>query len=667
MAVKNILRNVFSSETKKSQDGRDQWPSRTSFILAAMGGCVGLGNILRYPSQFYNNYGLQWHVPYFIAFFFLGIPGLTLEIALGQAYRGGPTIAFDHLQKRLKGIGFSLVYNGYMVAIYYVPILAWAMAYFRHSFSSPLPWEGDAENFYLRQVIRNGDPTPGELSAGGVQSYTDYPLVGLVGETTGWCAFTWFLVWLCIWRGIGQTGRVVYFTMGAPLVMIIILVGRGVSLPNAGDGLRYSWATWRSEALADGQIWQDACGQIFFSIGLGMGYFTTYASYNNQYQNAVQDALIICFSNSLIEILCGLAVFGVIGNLGMDPSTAEAKLGSFDVAFLTLPEGLAQMPGAQFWSVVFFLTLMVLGVSSAFALTDTLISMICDSNFGRRWKREYVVTAVIIMSFLLSLPFCTEFGYYLLDGFDTWLNNFALVWVVLCEFYAATGIYRYKDVAGLLGWMSFGIYTAGYTLALVLGVAIGHAVHPGIGAGVGFGIFFIGLILALVFAKTPQYTGSDPPLFWKKSVWLEKVYYLMFYQGCQLSLDLNIVVASGKNWKIPIFWGPLLRYISVPILTIILGFSYPTFHSKRMDPLQIIGFFIANLTMVFVAVGLIFPRFFHPWIPVEKRGEGHIPFSPNVRTAVVDVSVGRTVESGMIEHEHSGSDGSPHGLKSRAK
>jgi hypothetical protein len=157
-------------------------------------------------------------IPYFIAFFFLEIPGLTLEIAIGQAYRGGPTVAYDHVQKRLKGIGFSLVYNGYMIVLYYVPILAWVMAYFRRSFSSPLPWEGNSSDFYMNDVIRNGERTAGEIAGGSVQSYSSYAGSGMVGVTVGWCAFTWFLVWLCIWRGIGQTGRVVYFvSVDAPV------------------------------------------------------------------------------------------------------------------------------------------------------------------------------------------------------------------------------------------------------------------------------------------------------------------------------------------------------------------------------------------------------------------------------------------------------------------
>jgi solute carrier family 6 GABA transporter-like protein 1 len=318
--------------------------------------------------------------------------------------------------------------------------------------------------------------------------------------------------------------------MGFPILMVIVLVGRGVSLPNAGQGIRYAWATWRSDTLADGQIWQDACGQIFFSIGLGMGYFTTYASYNNKYQNAVQDALIICFSNSLIEIMCGLAVFGVIGNLGIDPAATESRLGSFDIAFLTLPEGTAQMPGAQFWSAIFFLTLMVLGVSSAFALLDTLISLICDSEFGRRWNRSIIVTVVVVISFLISLIFCTEFGYYLLDGFDTWLNNFSLVWVVMCEFLGATMLYRYKDVVGLLGWNAYGVWTASYLLSLILGVAIGQSVHPGAGAGVGFGIFFVGLGIAVALAHTPQHTTIGPPRLFAGNAILQKLYYLLFYQ-----------------------------------------------------------------------------------------------------------------------------------------
>lgn len=314
--------------------------------------------------------------------------------------------------------------------------------------------------------------------------------------------------------------------MGLPIITIIILVGRGASLPNAGRGIRLAFATFRGDTIADGQEWQDACGQIFFSIGLDMGHFMAYASYNNQNQNAVQDALIIACCNFLIEISCGIAMFGIVGFLGMDPSEGPA-LGSFAIAFLTFPEAVAQMPGAQFWSFLLFTTLMVLGFSSAFALTDTTITMICDSNIGKNWRRPYVSTTVIVCPFLLSILFATEFGYYFLDAADRWLNNFSLVWTVACECIGATMIYRYRDVVGLIGWSAYLAWTISYLLALVLGVALGHAVHPGAGAGVGFGVFFISLAIAVTLAWTPN---SHPPAFWKKNVLLEKLCYLMFYQ-----------------------------------------------------------------------------------------------------------------------------------------
>lgn len=79
----------------------------------------------------------------------------------------------------------------------------------------------------------------------------------------------------------------------------------------------------------------------FKGIGVGFGYFTSYASYNNKHSNAVQDALIIACSNSLIEVVAAFAVFGVIGYLGIVPEDQE--LGTFSIAFLTYPEALAQM------------------------------------------------------------------------------------------------------------------------------------------------------------------------------------------------------------------------------------------------------------------------------------------------------------------------------------
>ena len=263
--------NFFFPPPDVSSDGRDQWKSRSAFLLAAMGGCAGQGNLLRYPSVLYNNYGLQWFIPYLMAVVLVAIPALVLEIAIGQAYRGGSVIAFNNINHRLRGVGMGPVFVSLIVVMYFTVNLAWIMTYFKSSFISPLPWEGRIDDFYYDDVLQIVDPIAGELSEdnSSVLSYSKYIGVKLIGETVGWSAFIWALIWISIFRGVGGTGQVVYFTMGLPIVTTIIFVGRALSLPNAGEGVKLVWATWRSDQLASPQLWQRAVGQVFFSTGVG--------------------------------------------------------------------------------------------------------------------------------------------------------------------------------------------------------------------------------------------------------------------------------------------------------------------------------------------------------------------------------------------------------------
>jgi solute carrier family 6 GABA transporter-like protein 1 len=502
-AVKAL--NIIAPEPAKSDDGRDQWPSRAAFLLAAMGGCAGQGNLLRYPSVVYNNYGLQWFIPYLLAIVLVAIPALIVEISIGQAYRGGTVIAFNNIHGRLKGVGMGPVIVSFIVVQYFTVNLAWIMVYFRNSFYSPLPWEGRIDDFYNNDVIANPMPIGGELSADGksVLSYTSYPSVGLIGETVGWSAFVWFLIWFSIFRGVGTTGRVVYFTMGLPIVTTIIIVGRSLSLENAGAGVRLLWATWRGEALRSGTVWQTAVGQVFFSTGVGFGYFTSYASYNQKHSNAVMDAILICSSNVLFENFAALAIFGIVGFLRRWPWESE-RLGAFVVGFLTLPEAVLQMPGSQFWAFLLFFTLIVLGFSSAFVMLDVVATLLVDS--GMKYSRPTIVTALTLISFLMCLPYCTEFGYYLLDGIDRWMNNVLLIFVVWAEVTSCSTVYRYKDVISQTGKPAFIVYNFGYLFGQFIGIVVAHVTYePGYGAAAGIGLYIVCSIISIVLAK-----GAEP-------------------------------------------------------------------------------------------------------------------------------------------------------------
>lgn len=214
------------------------------------------------------------------------------------------------------------------------------------------------------------------------------------------------------------------------------------------------------------------------------------------------------------------------------------------------------MPGAPFFSIIFFFTLFLLGLTSAFSLLEVMTTLILDTDWGRRVPRWIVCTGVTIASALISLIYCTEFGLQALDAVDTYVNNVALFFVVWCECFAATSIYRCRDVASQVGWVGYLVYTGGFVAAQILGIGIAYATTPAIGAGVGFGIYGASAIAGTLLSKTPNIPA---PRFWGDSNLLSRFWWVAFYSGNQLSRDLNVVIGVGKNWNIPMIWAPVMK------------------------------------------------------------------------------------------------------------
>lgn len=183
------------------------------------------------------------------------------------------------------------------------------------------------------------------------------------------------------------------------------------------------------------------------------------------------------------------------------------------------------MPGANFWSVFFFLTLLLLGISSTYPMLDVLVTFVQD-RCPTKIKRIYLTIGFCIAAFLISLIYSTRAGYYILDGVDRWINNMTLVFVVWSELALSTSVYRYTDIIEELGKPSYWLYNLGYFSGQIVGVGVGHAVNPGAGAGVGFGLWVAFTIAAVMMAKTPN---AKAPRFWNKNTMLAKFWFLAFY------------------------------------------------------------------------------------------------------------------------------------------
>ncbi|MCK4322701.1 sodium-dependent transporter, partial [candidate division WOR-3 bacterium] len=207
-------------------EDRERWGSRSSFIFAAVGAAIGLGNVWRFPYITYQNGGGAFLIPYFIALITAGIPLMILEYAVGLKTQGAPPVALKKIWKKAEWIGWFAILIVFVLATYYATIMSWAVNYFYHSFTLAWGRTGPEINNFFNNILLGKSGSPGIL--GGIQ----WPvLAGL--------AITWILIYLALFKGVKTLGKIVYFTVGIPWLILIIMVIRGLTLPGAIDGLNF--------------------------------------------------------------------------------------------------------------------------------------------------------------------------------------------------------------------------------------------------------------------------------------------------------------------------------------------------------------------------------------------------------------------------------------------
>ncbi|MFP4065916.1 MAG: sodium-dependent transporter, partial [Spirochaetaceae bacterium] len=131
---------------------KEQWGSRVGFILAAVGSAIGLGNIWRFPYQAFDNGGGAFLIPYFVALLTAGIPIIIMEFSLGHKMKGGAPLTFAKLNRKFEWLGWWQSLVAFVIAVYYVAIIGWAISYFFFSFT--LEWSGEPVAFFTGEYLQ---------------------------------------------------------------------------------------------------------------------------------------------------------------------------------------------------------------------------------------------------------------------------------------------------------------------------------------------------------------------------------------------------------------------------------------------------------------------------------------------------------------------------------
>ncbi|KAM3859571.1 sodium-dependent neutral amino acid transporter B(0)AT2-like [Diretmus argenteus] len=505
---------------------RDGWNSKVEYFLAQVGFSVGLGNVWRFPYLCHQNGGGAFLLLYVLLMLLVGIPLFFLELAAGQSIRQGSIGVWKYISPKLSGIGYSSCVVCFFVALYYNVILAWSLFYLGNSFQYPLPWEQcPIQGNATVKECKDSSPTTYFWYRKALDTTDSIDETGQFNVPLTLCLLVaWTVVCLGMFKGIKTSVKVMYFSSIFPYVVLLCFLVRGLMLDGAWEGITFMFYP-KLEIWQDVQVWRQAATQVFFALGLGFGSIIAYSSYNPRNNNCHRDAFTVSAINFLTSVLATLVVFAVLGfraketvmdcvagnvkqlseqflkgsvneNLMLDFNYSDPKSVSLEhyrawfknygdqvpgnltdcdleeemqrgvegtgLAFIAFTEAMSLLPGSPFWSALFFLMLLNLGLSTMFGTMEGILAPLTDNfTFLAKNKIKFTVFSCII-GFLIGLIFTRRCGNYFVMMFDDYSATLPLIIVVVFETFSVSWLYgadRFlNDIEVMLGWRPSVIY-----------------------------------------------------------------------------------------------------------------------------------------------------------------------------------------------------------------
>lgn len=385
------------------------------YWLVAMGACIGFGCIWRFPYMMYKNGGAVFLIPYYLVVFFFGIPLMMMETAYGQYFRTSLMEIFQQVSRKYVGIPVTAIMTSLCVSTYYIYLMAYCVIYMFTAFGT-LPWmeEGEskvlenARKFYEESVLKL-NPVKDQL--GGI----NFQL---------WVAVTisWVIVYICIRKGVEQTGKIAFVTVLLPYLLLTIFLIRTAMLDGFGVGVRYMLYPDISK-LFTVSIWKDAMVQVAFQLGFGQGIIGTLAGFRKPSQPMVLANKWICLINTFTGMLASFVIFGYLGYFSKkyDIPMEELQVQGPGLVFITIPACISTMMYPNLWVMIFFFTLILIGIDTQFGFVEAITYFIEDLKLtwkGQEIREEYLKLATCIGIYILGLPVATRGGQYVLSVLD---------------------------------------------------------------------------------------------------------------------------------------------------------------------------------------------------------------------------------------------------------
>ena len=306
---------------------RENFKSRLGFILVSAGCAIGIGNVWRFPYVAGQNGGGLFVLLYLIFLVLMGVPVLTMELAVGRASRKSAVLGYKKLEKpksKWHIHGWFCMLGCYLLMMYYTTVSGWMTSYF-YKFAT-----GSFESGMTSEQV------------GGVfNELQSNPL-----EMVIWMAIITVLGFLVCSRGI-QKGieKVSKVMMIALLILILVLAGNSLFLSGAGEGLSFYLIPDLDKVneIGLGNVISSAMNQAFFTLSLGIAAMEIFGSYMSKDHTLPSESIKICALDTFVAIMAGLIIFPACFSYGVQPDQGPALI------FVTLPNVFVNMAGGRIW------------------------------------------------------------------------------------------------------------------------------------------------------------------------------------------------------------------------------------------------------------------------------------------------------------------------------
>ncbi len=416
---------------------RERFQSRLGFLLVSAGCAVGIGNVWKFPYVTGENGGGVFVLFYLLFLAIMGVPVLTMELAVGRASRKSAVQGYQALQKpgsKWHIHGWFCVAGCCLLMMYYTTVSGWMLGYF----------------FKFAGGAFDG------LAAGAVDGVFSAMLADPV-EMTVWMVLTVLAGFLVVSFGL-QKGleRITKWMMLGLLTLIIVLAVHSLTLSGGMEGVKfYLLPDFQRAAEAGlGRVVTAAMNQAFFTLSLGIAAMEIFGSYMSRDNTLTSEAVRICLLDTFVALMAGLIIFPACFAFGVEPGQGPALI------FMILPKVFLNMAGGgRLWGSLFFLFMTFASFSTVIAVFENLQANAID-NFG--WSRKKAALANCVFILIASMPCVLGYNLWsglhliggrdVLDSEDFLVSNLllplgSLVYLLFCVSKSGWGYDRYLEEA----------------------------------------------------------------------------------------------------------------------------------------------------------------------------------------------------------------------------